>query len=127
MEAVRGLTACTPPSQSTPLAIVPASFVTVVVGAFTPVVTAMMLVIMVGAAVFVHIPNGIFVADGGWELVGVTAPPRKPASRGLRVRGSRCPCDVVVSAGRASHRRGPRPPADHPGPRRRPVTGAGRQ
>ena len=28
---------------------------------------------MVGAAVFVHIPNGMFVASGGWELVGVIA------------------------------------------------------
>src|ERR1700709_2846038 len=62
-----------------PLAIVSASFVTVVefTGSvllvsetLTPVVCALMLVIMSGAAVFVHIPNGIFVADGGWELVG---------------------------------------------------------
>jgi putative oxidoreductase len=65
-----------------PLAIVSASFVTVVeftgsvllvAGTLTPVVCALMLVIMSGAAVFVHIPNGIFVADGGWELVGVIA------------------------------------------------------
>ena len=28
---------------------------------------------MVGAAVFVHIPNGLFVGDGGWELVGAIA------------------------------------------------------
>lgn len=63
-----------------PLAIVSASFATVVecvgsvlliVGAMTPVVCALMLVIMAGAAAFVHIPHGIFVADGGWELVGV--------------------------------------------------------
>jgi putative oxidoreductase len=67
---------------SIPLAIVSASFVTVVefvgsvmlaAGALTPVVCALMLVIMSGAAIFVHIPNGIFVADGGWELVGVIA------------------------------------------------------
>ena len=65
---------------SIPLAIVSASFVTVVefvagallvIGALTPVACGLMLVIMVGAAVFVHIPNGIFVASGGWELVGV--------------------------------------------------------
>lgn len=65
---------------SIPLAIVAASFVTVVefaagalliVGALTPIACGLMLVIMVGAGVFVHIPNGIFIADGGWELVGV--------------------------------------------------------
>ncbi|GAA1269592.1 hypothetical protein GCM10009609_35820 [Pseudonocardia aurantiaca] len=65
---------------SIPLAIVSASFVTVVefaagalliIGALTPVACGLMLVIMVGAAVFVHIPNGIFITDGGWELVGV--------------------------------------------------------
>lgn len=65
-----------------PLSIVSAAFVTVVefvgsvllvVGAGTTLVSAMMLVIMVGAGVFVHIPNGIFVGDGGWELVGVIA------------------------------------------------------
>lgn len=63
-----------------PLAIVSASFVTVtefvgsvllIVGALTPLVCAMMLVIMSGAAIFVHIPHGVFVQDGGWELVGV--------------------------------------------------------
>jgi putative oxidoreductase len=67
---------------SIPLAIVSASFVTVVevaggfllvIGALTTIVAGLMMVIMVGAAVFVHIPNGIFVAEGGWELVGVIA------------------------------------------------------
>jgi putative oxidoreductase len=28
---------------------------------------------MVGAAVFVHIPNGVFAVDNGWELVGAIA------------------------------------------------------
>lgn len=65
---------------SIPLAIMSASFVTVVefagsalliVGALTPFVSVCNLVIMAGAAVFVHAKNGIFVADGGWELVGV--------------------------------------------------------
>jgi putative oxidoreductase len=65
---------------SIPLAIVAASFVTVVefvagallvAGALTTVACGLMLVIMIGAAAFVHVPNGIFVANGGWELVGV--------------------------------------------------------
>lgn len=69
-------------SMSIPLAIISASFVTVVefvgsalliVGALTPLIAALILVIMGGAAIFVHIPNGVFVADGGWELVGVIA------------------------------------------------------
>ncbi len=67
-------------SLSIPLAIVSASFVTVVefagsalllVGALTPFISACNLVIMAGAAAFVHARNGIFIADGGWELVGV--------------------------------------------------------
>lgn len=67
-------------SLSIPLAIVSASFVTVVefagsalllVGALTPFISACNLVIMAGAVAFVHGRNGIFVADGGWELVGV--------------------------------------------------------
>ncbi|MFC4950916.1 DoxX family protein [Pseudonocardia sp. GCM10023141] len=65
---------------SIPLAIISASFVTVVeflggflliIGALTTLVCGLMSVVMVGAAVFVHIPKGIFVANGGWELVGV--------------------------------------------------------
>src|ERR687891_645932 len=65
---------------SIPLAIVSASFVTVVefvgsvlliVGALTPLMCSLMLVIMVGAAAFVHGTNGIFISNGGWELVGV--------------------------------------------------------
>jgi putative oxidoreductase len=69
-------------SMSIPVAIVSAAFVTVVevvgsvlvvVGALIPVVAACYLVVMVGAAVFVHIPNGIFVSAGGWELVGAIA------------------------------------------------------
>jgi putative oxidoreductase len=69
-------------SMSIPVAIFSAAFVTVVevvggvlmvVGALVPVVAACYLVVMVGAAVFVHIPNGVFVASGGWELVGAIA------------------------------------------------------
>ena len=65
---------------SIPLAIVSASFVIVVefagsvlliLGALTPLMCGLQLVIMVGAAIFVHGANGIFVANGGWELVGV--------------------------------------------------------
>ncbi len=67
-------------NMSIPLAIVSASFVTVVefvgsiliiVGALTPLIASLMLVIMGGAAIFVHIPHGVFVQNGGWELVGV--------------------------------------------------------
>jgi hypothetical protein len=31
------------------------------------------IVVMVGAAIFVHASHGIFAQDGGWELVGVIA------------------------------------------------------
>lgn len=67
-------------SLSIPLAIMSASFVTVVefagsalliVGVATPFVSVCNMIIMAGAAFFVHAKNGIFVANGGWELVGV--------------------------------------------------------
>jgi putative oxidoreductase len=66
-------------TMSIPVAIFSAAFVTVVeivggvlvvLGALLTVVAACYLIVMVGAAVFVHIPNGIFVANNGWELVG---------------------------------------------------------
>ena len=63
-----------------PLAIVSASFasfvefvggVLIVLGALTTTVVALDLVVMVGAAGFVHATHGIFAQNGGWELVGV--------------------------------------------------------
>ena len=69
-------------SMSIPLAIVSASFVTVVelvggvllvLGLMTRTVAACMGVVMAGAAGFVHVRHGVFVADGGWELVGAIA------------------------------------------------------
>jgi len=69
-------------SMSIPVAIYSAAFVTVVevvgsvlvvLGALLTAVAACYLVVMVGAAVFVHIPNGVFAANGGWELVGAIA------------------------------------------------------
>jgi putative oxidoreductase len=69
-------------SMSIPVAIFSAAFVTVVelvgsvlvlAGALITMVAASYMIVMVGAAVFVHIPNGIFAADGGWELVGAIA------------------------------------------------------
>ena len=69
-------------SMSIPVAIVSAAFVTVVelvgsvlvlAGALITVVAACYMIVMVGAAVFVHIPNGVFAVDNGWELVGAIA------------------------------------------------------
>jgi len=66
-------------TMSIPVAILSASFVTVVefvggvllaVGLVVPVVAALEGFVMVGAAAYVHLPHGIFVAEGGWELVG---------------------------------------------------------
>ena len=45
--------------------------VLIVLGALTTTVVALDLVVMVGAAGFVHVTHGIFAKDGGWELVGV--------------------------------------------------------
>jgi putative oxidoreductase len=43
------------------------------VGAATALVGLLVVLNMIGAAVLVHIRNGIFVTEGGWELVGVIA------------------------------------------------------
>jgi putative oxidoreductase len=69
-------------SMSIPVAIVSASFVTVVelvggvllvLGLMTRAVAGCMGFVMVAAAGFVHVRHGVFVADGGWELVGSIA------------------------------------------------------
>jgi putative oxidoreductase len=96
---------------SIPLAIISASFATVVefvgsvmliLGALTPVIGGLQLVIMAGAAVFVHGANGIFVANGGWELVGVIG-------AGLIAVGAvgpgRFSVDHLVRGRQAQHRR----------------------
>lgn len=41
-----------------------------IIGAFTHITGIVLALVMLGAAIFAHIPNGIFVGDGGWELVG---------------------------------------------------------
>jgi putative oxidoreductase len=65
-----------------PLAIASSAFVTVVefvggllliIGALTRVVVSLHIVVMVGAAIFVHASRGLFAQDGGWELVAVIA------------------------------------------------------
>ncbi|WP_214370018.1 DoxX family protein [Pseudonocardia sp. H11422] len=47
--------------------------VLLVAGAATAVVGGLVVLTMLGAGLFVHTGNGIFAADGGWELVGVIA------------------------------------------------------
>ena len=44
-----------------------------IVGAATPLFAVLLLGDMVGAYVFVHVGNGIFVDQGGFELVGALA------------------------------------------------------
>ncbi|RZT87143.1 putative oxidoreductase [Pseudonocardia sediminis] len=47
--------------------------VALIVGAFTPVAALLVVATMIGAGVFAHLGQGIFVDEGGWELVGVIA------------------------------------------------------
>lgn len=47
--------------------------VLIIVGLATRVVALLNVVHMVGAALLVHLANGFFVANGGWELVGLLA------------------------------------------------------
>ncbi|GAA0949698.1 hypothetical protein GCM10009560_68250 [Nonomuraea longicatena] len=44
-----------------------------IVGLLTRVAALALLIVTVGAVVFVHARNGVFVTDGGWELVGALA------------------------------------------------------
>lgn len=41
-----------------------------VLGAFTPIVGLILAVDMLVAALLVHVPMGVFIDNGGWELVG---------------------------------------------------------
>lgn len=45
--------------------------IALIIGFAVPVVGLLVALDMAGALVFVHAPNGIFVGDGGWELVAV--------------------------------------------------------
>jgi putative oxidoreductase len=45
--------------------------VLLVAGAATAVVGVLVALVMLGAALFVHVGAGIFATAGGWELVGV--------------------------------------------------------
>lgn len=47
--------------------------VLLLVGLFAPIAGAVVALIMLAAAVIAHVANGVFVANGGWELVGVIA------------------------------------------------------
>jgi putative oxidoreductase len=47
--------------------------VLILVGAATAVVGVLVVLEMLGAALIVHVGNGVMVTDGGWELVGVIA------------------------------------------------------
>ena len=114
-------------SMSIPVAIFSAAFVTVVevvggvlviLGALLTVVAGCYLIVMVGAAVFVHIPNGIFVANGGWELVGAIA----ALLLALAAAGSgRYGIDHAVRARHARETAETSPEPPHPVPEPRPA------
>ena len=62
--------------------------VALVLGALVPVVSALLVMDMLGAYVFVHAGNGVFVQDGGYELV--------------LALGAACVLLAVIGAGRMS-------------------------
>src|SRR5262249_8393622 len=70
-----------------------------VLGALTAVVGVLVILDMLGAAVLVHLPHGLFAWGGGGELVGVIA----AAALALAATGAgRFSVDHVVAARRAS-------------------------
>lgn len=44
-----------------------------ILGLLTPIVAALVVVVMFGAFLFVHQGAGVYAANGGWELVAVIA------------------------------------------------------
>jgi putative oxidoreductase len=98
-----------------PLAIVSASFTSfvefvggalLIIGALTTTVIALDLVVMVGAAGFVHVTHGVFAQNGGWELVGVIV----AAELALAAAGpGRFSVDHLISSRRAREEAPPRP------------------
>jgi putative oxidoreductase len=63
-----------PPASATFTAVVELFGGTLLLlGAATTLVALLVVLIMLGAGVMVHIGNGVFVSEGGWELVGVIA------------------------------------------------------
>ncbi|MDC5696160.1 DoxX family protein [Intrasporangium calvum] len=47
--------------------------IALILGALTTVFSVLLVLDMVGAAVLVHIGNGVFVTENGWELVAALA------------------------------------------------------
>ena len=45
--------------------------IAIILGVIMPLAAALVVFVMAGAAIIVHVPNGLFAGDGGWELVGV--------------------------------------------------------
>lgn len=77
--------------------------VMLILGALTPLVGILVALNMAGAFWFVHKSGGVFVADGGWELVGVIA----AAALALAGAGAgRWSVDGLLSRGRAADEQG---------------------
>jgi len=45
--------------------------IALIVGVLTPIAGVLLALDMAGAFAFVHLSNGVFASDGGWELVAV--------------------------------------------------------
>ncbi|QGU06377.1 Putative oxidoreductase CatD [Corynebacterium occultum] len=70
-----------------------------ILGLFTPIVGIVITLVMAGAAIFAHLPYGIFVGNGGWELVGAIS----AGTIALAALGAgRYSMDTLISARRSS-------------------------
>ena len=71
----------------------------IIAGAFTPIVGVIVALQMLGAYFFAHMGNGVFVDNGGFELVGVIA----AASLALAGAGAgRFSADQLIDTRRAT-------------------------
>lgn len=79
-----------------------------ILGLLTPVAGILLALTMAGAALTVHLPAGMFVENGGWELVGALG---ASALLLAALGAGRFSLDHLIGRGRRTHGTAPEPSA----------------